>query len=87
MSESKPEIENEASTGGHPGWDVEPVVEQIWGDLGGIVTRPAIRLEIEQVLPAFEGARITTYVPLFVRRRTVARLRTGWSGVTPQGHA
>ena len=62
---------------GGPEWEVEPVVEQVWSDLGGGVTRSDIRREIENVLPIFKGARITTYVPIFVRQRTVARLRTG----------
>jgi hypothetical protein len=80
MGDNLQRMENGAAAGGRPEWDVEPVVEQIWSDLGGTVTRPDIHREIEQVLPAFEGARITTYVPIFVRQRTVARLRTGAAG-------
>jgi hypothetical protein len=61
-------------------WDVEAVVEQIWNDLGGTVTRPAIRKELAKVIPAFQDARVTTYVPIFVRRRTVERLQSGHRG-------
>jgi hypothetical protein len=77
MSESKPYTENKPYTGTHPDWDVQLVVEQIWSDLGGAVSRTAIRQEVAQVIPAFADARITTYVPIFVRRRTLAQLRTG----------
>jgi hypothetical protein len=80
MGDNNQRMEHGATAGGRPEWDVEPVVEQIWSDLGGTVTRPDIRREIEQVLPTFEDARITTYVPIFVRQRAVARLRAGLAG-------
>ena len=83
MTESKQGMESRVTAGSYPDWDVGPVVEQIWNDLEGAVARPAIRHEIEQVLPAYEGARITTYVPIFVRQRTLARLRAGLSGAAP----
>lgn len=76
MSESKP------YAGTHPEWDLQLVVEQIWSDLGGAVSRTAIRQEVAEVIPIFADVRITTYVPIFVRRRTVARLRTGSSEFT-----
>ena len=81
MSESKPQMENEAVTRGYPDWDVQPVVEQIWSDLGGTVARQAIRLELAHVIPSFERVPIQTFVPIFVRRRTVERLPNGSSGV------
>jgi hypothetical protein len=80
MSESWPELESKAVTGGYPDWDVESVVEQIWSDLGGAVERPAIHREVAKVIPVFKDARITTYVPLFVRKRTVERLQDASSG-------
>jgi hypothetical protein len=83
MGDNNQRMENGATAGGRPEWDMEPVVEQIWSDLGGTVTRPDIRREIEQVLPTFEDARITTYVPIFVRQRTVARLRSGSAAGRP----
>jgi hypothetical protein len=86
MSENKPFAESELYTGVQPGWDVQPVVEQVWSDLGGIVSRTVICRELAEVIPAFEDARITIYVPIFVRRQTVERLRTGLSGATPQEH-
>ena len=86
MGDNNQRMENGATARRHSEWDVEPVVEQIWSDLGGTVTRPDIRREIDQVLPAFKDARITTYVPIFVRQRTVARLRTGSAGGRPPRH-
>ena len=86
MNQSRPQIESTAATAGNPEVDVETVIEQVWSDLGGAVTRAAIWQEIEQVLPGFEGARVTIYVPLFVRRQTVERLRTRLSGFSLQRH-
>ena len=82
MRESKPQSDRESVTRGYPDWDVQPVVEQIWSDLGGNVAQPAIRLELAHVIASFERVPIQTFVPTFVRRRTVERLRNGSSGVT-----
>jgi hypothetical protein len=40
MGDDNQRTDNGTTAGGRPEWDVEPVVEQIWGDLGGTVTRP-----------------------------------------------
>jgi len=77
MSESEPYTESKPFAGTNPDWDVQLGVEQIWSDLGGTLSRTAIRQEVAEVIPVFDDARITTYVPIFVRRRTLARLRTG----------
>jgi hypothetical protein len=82
MNDSQRTIDSGATASGDPGWDVAPVIEQIWNDLGGAVSRRAICREVAEVIPAFEDARIATYIPLFVRKRTVERLRTEPSGVT-----
>ena len=84
MSESRPKLEIGEVVGGNLDWDIESLVEQIWTDLGGQVNRLAIRHQVADVVPAFQDARITTYVPIFVRRRTVEQLRAGLSGITPQ---
>jgi hypothetical protein len=82
MSESKPTTESKPYTGTHPDWDLQLVVEQVWSDLGGTVSRAAICQELTEVIPTFDDARITTYVPIFVRRLTVARLRARSSEFT-----
>ena len=84
MSGSWPQHESSAVAGGNPDWDVESLVDQIWTDLGGAVSRLAIRRKVAEVSPAFQDARITAYVPIFVRRRTVEQLRAGLPGITPK---
>jgi hypothetical protein len=80
VSDSQQKIDSGATASNELDWDVESVVDQIWGDLGGTVTRPAIRRELAQVILAFSDARVKTYVPIFVRRQTVERLRSGHQG-------
>ena len=84
MSENWLKLESREVAHGDLDWDVESLVEQIWADLGGQVSRLAIRHKVADVVPAFQDARITTYVPIFVRRRTVEQLRAGLSGITPK---
>ena len=57
-------------------WDVETVIEQVSQDLQGEVDRSFILQVLLKIMPKYENARITTYVPLFVRRETVAALRS-----------
>jgi hypothetical protein len=76
MTESKPYAECELHAGIQSEWDVQPVIEQVWSDLGGTVSRTAICQELAEVIPALDNAQITTHVPIFVRQLTVARLRT-----------
>jgi hypothetical protein len=56
-------------------WDVDTVVEQIWKDLNGAVARSEIQDVLEEVVTSYEKARIITFVPIFIRRDVVQRLR------------
>ncbi len=85
MSENAPKLGSREEAGSDLDWDVDCLVEQIWTDLGGQVSRLVIRHQVADVVPAFQDARITTYVPIFVRRRTVEQLRAGLSEITPKG--
>lgn len=87
MHENTLATEPGATASSYSGWDVEPVVEQVWKDLGGTVTRPAIRQELADVILSFERAPIQTFVPIFVRRRTVERLRTRSTGIAKKESA
>lgn len=87
MSERQRTTESGAAASSRADWDVESVVEQIWSDLEGTVTRPTIRQELSEVILRFEGAPIQTYVPIFARRRTVERLRDASPGIAPEGLA
>ena len=68
-----------------PDWDERAIVEQIWNDLQGTIERSTIRQELTQVIPRFQNARIEIYIPIFLRRVTIERLRAGVAGVVPTG--
>ena len=77
MNGSKPKTGTETVATSYPDWDVETLVEQIWNDLLGTVTRSSIRQVLTEVIPNYESARVQTFVPIFVHKETVKRLRTG----------
>ena len=56
-------------------WNVETITEQIWSGLNGAVTRSAIQETLRAVIPRYEDARIHTFVPIFIRRDAIIRLR------------
>jgi hypothetical protein len=74
MNGSKPRNGNGAIANSNPDWDVETLIEQIWNDLEGTVTRSTIRQVLGQVIPRYENARIRTYVPIFLCKETVEQL-------------
>jgi DNA-binding SARP family transcriptional activator len=53
--------------------DIEAVIEQIWNDLDGTTSRSEIRKVITELAPLYEDVRITTYVPIFLRRDVLRR--------------
>jgi hypothetical protein len=53
----------------------DSLIEQIWQDLGGRVTRERIHQIAAEVEAEFRTATVTSFVPIFVRRRTRERLR------------
>ena len=53
--------------------DTEAVIEQIWNDLNGTTSRADIRKVITELAPLYEDVRITTYVPIFLRRDVLRR--------------
>lgn len=57
-------------------WDIHKIANQIFGDLNGSVTLSVILETLEQVIPRYESARIKTYVPIFIRREAIKRLKT-----------
>jgi hypothetical protein len=82
MNGSKPKTGNETGASSYPDWDVETLLERIWNHLGGTVSRSTVRRVLAEVIPTYESARIQTYVPIFVHKETVRRLRTGLAKVT-----
>jgi hypothetical protein len=53
----------------------DSLIEQIWQDLGGRVTREHIREIAAEAAAEFRTATVTSFVPIFVRRRTRERLQ------------
>ena len=61
--------------GDGPSVDLEALTEELWVDLNGEVDRHAIRQVLTEVAPTYREARITTFVPIFVRRDALEILR------------
>lgn len=58
----------------------EALVEKIWRNLDKQITRDQIRQAALEVAADFREARITTFVPIFIYRVTVERLRNTTRG-------
>jgi len=56
--------------------DIETIIEQIFGDLGGIASRSDIAEALKEVAPSYKDARIKTFVPIFLRRDAIQRLQS-----------
>jgi len=54
----------------------ESLIEAIWQDLDGLVTRGEIQRVAREITETFQGATITSFIPLFVRRRTREMLKS-----------
>lgn len=52
----------------------DELIEQIWSDMHKVVSRPRVAEVARQVAAGFTDAKITAFVPLFVRRFTRERL-------------
>lgn len=52
----------------------EVLIESIWRDLGGQVTRERIRQVAATVAAEFRDVMETTFLPIFIQRRTRERL-------------
>ena len=55
----------------------------IWG---GTVTRSTIRQVLMEIIPKYESARVQTFVPIFVHKETVKRLRTELAEIPLDDH-
>jgi len=87
MKEIEPTVGTGAIDSADGKWDVEAFVEPIWIDLGGMVSRSAIRQVLTEIIPRYENARVQTFVPIFVRKEVVQRLRSGQAGFASEGRA
>ena len=53
----------------------DALIEQIWQDLNGQVSRLKIRQVATDVVAMFQDAKVRTFVPIFIRRTTYQQLR------------
>jgi hypothetical protein len=72
--QSKPEHAVLANDG--PEWEIEAMIEEVWHQLRGRARRTEILQVLLEILPKYEDARVTLFVPIFVRREAVEVLRT-----------
>jgi hypothetical protein len=68
-------------------WDVEAIIAQIRRDLNGSVTLSMIQEVFNEVIPKYESARIQTFVPIFIHRDAVKRLKSMPAPDAPPGTA
>lgn len=54
---------------------VDSVTRDLTATLGPVADPGAVRRLARQAFDAYAGARVTTYVPIFVRRRVAAQVR------------
>ena len=66
------EIELEANHFSH---DIEAIIEQIWHKFKGTTSREEIREMVAEAISKYEDVRIRTYVPIFLYRDVIQRLR------------
>ena len=83
MNNEQLKLEHGAPASEDPDWEVETVIEQVWQELQGEVNRAVILQVLLKIMPKYENARVTTYVPLLVHREAVDVLRARLDDETP----
>ena len=71
--QSRPEHTTLADNGFE--WEIEAMIEEVWHRLEGRVNRTEILQVLLGILPKYEDARVTLYLPILVHREVVAVLR------------
>jgi hypothetical protein len=54
---------------------LESLIDQVWHDLQGQVSREVVQQTLLEIIPKYEGARVTKFVPTLIRRDTLNTLR------------
>lgn len=54
----------------------DSLIGQIWNDLDGRATREQIRQVVSEIAAEFRTAKVTAFVPIFIRRQARAKLET-----------
>lgn len=76
MNESELKLGINAVNKTQADWNVDAIVEQIFSDLNGSITRTTIQEVLKEIIPKYESAQIQTYVPIFIRRDAVNQLQS-----------
>ena len=76
MDQSVCELVNNTLSKTQGEWSIETVSEQILRELNGTVSLATIREVLKEVVPNYESARIQTYVPIFIQRDAIKRLKS-----------
>jgi len=82
MNDSELKLKNESISKTKTDWDIDKIAHEILRDLNGSVTLSVIQKTLERVIPRYESARIQTFVPIFIRREAVKRLKTRQASLT-----
>ena len=53
----------------------DSLVENVWHDLNGRLPRERVRCVVNQVARGFQNAAVKTFLPIFIQRRALERLR------------
>jgi len=52
----------------------DSLVEKLWLDLNGQVSRDQIDRTVTEIAAHFQNARVTTFVPIFIHRKALEQL-------------
>ena len=52
------------------------LIEELWRDLNGAIALEKIRQVAKEVAEEYENALVTTFLPIFIHRRTRERLKS-----------
>lgn len=55
--------------------DIEAITDQILNELNGYVTHSSVQDVLKEVAPNYENVRIQTFVPIFIHRDAINKLR------------
>jgi hypothetical protein len=53
----------------------DPLVEKLWHELDGQVSRQRIAGAVTEIATRFERATVTAFVPIFIHRQALEQLR------------
>jgi hypothetical protein len=73
--DGKPPVVENKLDANHFSHDIEAIIEQIWHTFKGATSREEIREMVAEAASEYEDVRIRTYVPIFVHRDVIQRLR------------